>query len=243
MKKFFFLAVSLIAALGFTGCKFEQTKVTIYVQDKDNTPVANVPVYAIDLASAIIDFVAPDPTAVLTGDDGDLSDYKLGKTNDFGAITVTWNMGVKSMDYLIYVPDASRNDWAVEKVKVQRGQENEFTITLGKDNENTAKVTVVVTDRNSKPVKDRPIYAIDMTTAIIDIVTPPDPADALVDKDGKEYTNVKTNADGEAVFNLYTAKTLKYYFYIPDLGAEKWIVKELDVKKGEDQILPVEVNE
>jgi len=180
---------------------------------------------------------------VLTGDDGDLSDYKLGKTNDFGTISVTWNMGVKSMDYLIYVPDASRNDWAVEKVKVQRGQENEFTITLGKDNENTAKVTVVVTDRNSKPVKDRPIYAIDMTTAIIDIVTPPDPTDALVDKDGKEYTNVKTNADGEAVFNLYTAKTLKYYFYIPDLGAEKWIVKELDVKKGEDQELAVEVNE
>ncbi len=106
----------------------------------------------------------------------------------------------------------------------------------------TSKVTVTVVDQENNPVADRKVYNIDMASAIIAAALP-SPEQPLMDSDGTELDHRTTNAQGTTTFTFSLAtKNLIYYFYVPDEGADTWVVKSLKVERGAEQEITIEVN-
>lgn len=130
MKKSLFLFVAVMVATLFSACKVDTADVRVTVYDQDTVPVANRKVYAIDLATAIIDVVAPAPEEPFCDDNG--VEYEHRTTNAQGTTTFTFTLLTKSLRYMFYVPDLGTESWVSETVKVERGGKQDVVIYVNK---------------------------------------------------------------------------------------------------------------
>lgn len=106
----------------------------------------------------------------------------------------------------------------------------------------TSKVKVTVVDQDNQPVADRKVYYTDLASAIISAALP-DPTEPLRNDEGVELEHRTTNASGQTTFTFSLGvSSLTYYFYVPDEGADTWVLKSLKVKRGDTQELTIEVN-
>ena len=101
MKKLAFVLVALLT-LAFTGCKFENSKVLVTVEDKYGDPVADRYVFYVDWATYIIDGLLPaDPFS----DTSDTWEHVV--TDKLGTATIPITLGVSKLKYEFAVYDKS----------------------------------------------------------------------------------------------------------------------------------------
>lgn len=119
MKKVFFVFLSVLAIV-LTSCKFENTNVTVSVQDTEGAPVANRMVFYTDQASLILDVVLPPTPDELIGvEEG--GSWLYVTTNKQGTVTFPIVMGVAKLKYYFIVFDEGSNQWVEKEVTLQRG--------------------------------------------------------------------------------------------------------------------------
>ena len=128
MKKFAFILVALLT-LAFTGCKVENSKVTVVVEDEAGAPVANCPIIYADLASIIIDAALPSPEELIT-DTQDCWEY--AETNNYGQVTINITLAVSKMNYCFMAYDRGSNTWVDKIVELRRGVNEEISFVVNK---------------------------------------------------------------------------------------------------------------
>lgn len=129
MKKLLFFAASILV-LALAGCKVETSKVTVSVRDTNGNPIEGRRVYYDDLASSILDILAPDPEAPLTGSDE--RNLEFGVTNAQGVVTFSFNMSISNLNYYFYVFDKGSNQWHEKSLLVKRGYNSEVEFEVNK---------------------------------------------------------------------------------------------------------------
>lgn len=136
MKKFL-LAIMAVASFAFAGCKVQTSVITVSVVREVRTgdsittePVANCPVYYTDLATGLIDILAPidpaDPFGVFD------SSYESVKTDSRGIAKIQWETVLKNNTLYFYVYDEKTKKMVSQKATVKAGSplEVELKMTL-----------------------------------------------------------------------------------------------------------------
>lgn len=132
MKKVLLVLVAMLT-LVFTGCKIENSTITVAVEDTAGMPVSGHYVFYADYASIVIDAVLPSPDELVSG----VEEYwEYEKTNAQGVATITIPMGVSKMKYRFMVYDAgsSAEPWKYKDVDVQRGVNEEVKLVISSSN-------------------------------------------------------------------------------------------------------------
>ena len=128
MKKIL-LALAAMLTLVFTGCKVENSKITVSVEDTAGNPVANRSVFYADYASIIIGAALPSPEQLIT----DIEDcWEYAETNAQGTVTLTIPLGVSKIKYRFIVYDAGSNEWKYEDREIRRGVNDEIKFVVNK---------------------------------------------------------------------------------------------------------------
>ncbi|MBQ4394222.1 MAG: hypothetical protein II825_02845 [Paludibacteraceae bacterium] len=128
MKKILLVLVAMLTMV-FTGCKIENSTITVAVEDTAGTPVSGQYVFYADYASIIVDAVLPSPDELISG----VEDYwEYEKTNAQGVATITIPMAVSKMKYRFMVYDAgsSSDPWKYKDVEVHRGVNDEVKLVI-----------------------------------------------------------------------------------------------------------------
>ena len=130
MKKLMIaLAALVMVGMSFTGCKVERSEVTVSVYDKEDNPIADRYVLYTDMASAIIDAVAPSPESLVSGiPDG----WSGGQTNKQGYVTFKFDLAVSKLAYYFYVYDDGSKQWEDKTITIERGKNAEITFVVNK---------------------------------------------------------------------------------------------------------------
>ncbi len=126
MKKVFFALVALLA-IGLTGCKFDNAKLTISVTDTAGNPVANREVFYTDEVSSILSIALPSPD-VLAGED----EWDYVVTNSQGTVKLDILLGVSKLDYYFVVYDEGARTWQDTLVTLRRGNNEEISFVVNK---------------------------------------------------------------------------------------------------------------
>ncbi len=128
MKKITLVLVALLT-LVFTGCKTEDSKVTVNVHDTLGVPVANRYVLYADYASIITEEILPSPEALLT----DIPDYyEYAQTNAAGSVVIPMSLSVSKIKYYFTVFDEGSNKWIDKTVELKRGVNEEINFEVNK---------------------------------------------------------------------------------------------------------------
>ncbi len=128
MKKIL-LVLTAMLTLVFTGCKIENSNVTVSVEDTAGVPVASRGIFYTDLATAVIDVILPSPTEMITG----LSDsWDYAETNAQGTVVLPIPLAVSKMKYVFYVWDNGSMSWVTKEVELHRGQNEEIRFVVNK---------------------------------------------------------------------------------------------------------------
>lgn len=105
-----------------------------------------------------------------------------------------------------------------------------------------ATVTVTVKDTANNPIKDRAVFYTDKASLIAEAVLPPTP-EALIGLDDSSWAYAETNSQGTVTFNVpMTVANLTYYFVVFDLGSNRWVQKEYNLKRGANQDIEFVLN-
>ena len=129
MKKIL-LVLAAMFTLVFTGCKVENSKVTVAVEDTNGAPVSGRYVFYADFASIIVGEVLPSPEQLITNID-DYWEYET--TNAQGVATITIPLAVSKMTYRFMVYDEGSSDpWKYKDVSIQRGVNEEIKLVVSK---------------------------------------------------------------------------------------------------------------
>ena len=126
MKKFALVLLAMLT-LAMTGCKVEKSKVTVYVQDSLELPVANRAVIYADLATVIIGGLIPSPEEMISGET-DVWNY--AETNALGFVEIPISLAVSKIDYEFAVWDNGKKDWVTQIVKLERGVNKDIEFTV-----------------------------------------------------------------------------------------------------------------
>ena len=128
MKKILFVMVAMLTMV-FTGCKIENSKVTVSVKDTAGVPVNNCPVIYADYASIIIGAVIPSPEQLIT-DTEDCWEY--ASTNAQGYVNVNILLAFPKVKYCFAVYDRGSNEWITKDVELVRGTNEEIEFVVNK---------------------------------------------------------------------------------------------------------------
>ena len=114
----------------FTGCKVENSKVTVAVEDTTGVPVSGRYVFYADFASIIVGEVLPSPEQLITN----IEDYwEYETTNAQGVATITIPLAVSKMTYRFMVYDEGSSDpWKYKDVSIHRGVNEEIKLVVSK---------------------------------------------------------------------------------------------------------------
>lgn len=105
-----------------------------------------------------------------------------------------------------------------------------------------ATVTVTVKDTANNPIASRAVFYTDKASLIAESVLPPTP-EALIGLDDSSWSYVETNSQGTVTFNvLMSVANLTYYFVVFDLGSNRWVQKEYNLKRGANQDIEFVLN-
>lgn len=117
MKKLALVMVAMLTMV-FTGCKTENSTVTVYVENVLENPVAQRAVVYADLATIIIDAVLPSPESLAT----DIPEgWSYVITDASGKAVIPITLSVSKMDYVFEVYDYGKQQWISQTKKLQRG--------------------------------------------------------------------------------------------------------------------------
>lgn len=129
MKKILLVLVAMLTMV-FTGCKVENSKVTVAVEDTNGAPVSGRYVFYADFASIIVGEVLPSPEQLITNID-DYWEYET--TNAQGVATITIPLAVSKMTYRFMVYDEGSSDpWKYKDVSIHRGVNEEIKLVVSK---------------------------------------------------------------------------------------------------------------
>ena len=126
MKKLALVLVAMLTMV-FTGCKTETSTITIYVQDSDELPVAQRPVFYADWASLIIGEILPSPEE-LAYDTNDAWEYAT--TNALGIAKIQISLSVSKLKYKFMVWDEGSRGWKDKTVELRRGINEEIELNV-----------------------------------------------------------------------------------------------------------------
>ena len=105
-----------------------------------------------------------------------------------------------------------------------------------------ATVTVTVKDTANNPIASRAVFYTDKASLIAESVLPPTP-EALIGLDDSSWSYVETNSQGTVTFNvMMSVANLTYYFVVFDLGSNRWVQKEYNLKRGANQDIEFVLN-
>ena len=128
MKKIL-LVLAAMFTLVFTGCKVENSKVTVSVKDTAGNPVANRLVYYADYPSIIIGELLPSPEQLITN----IKDYgEYAETNPQGTVTLNIPLAVSKLKYCFAVEDQGSYEWITKDVELVRGVNEEIEFVVNK---------------------------------------------------------------------------------------------------------------
>lgn len=129
MKKILLVLVAMLTMV-FTGCKVENSKVTVAVEDTTGVPVSGRYVFYADFASIIVGEVLPSPEQLITN----IEDYwEYETTNAQGVATITIPLAVSKMTYRFMVYDEGSSDpWKYKDVSIHRGVNEEIKLVVSK---------------------------------------------------------------------------------------------------------------
>ena len=129
MKKILLVLVAMLTMV-FTGCKVENSKVTVAVEDTTGVPVSGRYVFYADFASIIVGEVLPSPEQLITN----IEDYwEYETTNAQGVATITIPLAVSKMTYRFMVYDEGSSDpWKYKDVSIHRGVNEEIKFVVSK---------------------------------------------------------------------------------------------------------------
>lgn len=128
MKKVL-LVLTAMLTLVFTGCKIENSNVTVSVEDTEGYPVANRGIFYSDLASIIIGELVPSPEELATG----VSDvWEYAVTNRQGTVVIRIPLGVSKMKYEFLVWDEGAQQWITKEVELHRGENEEIRFVVNR---------------------------------------------------------------------------------------------------------------
>lgn len=134
MKKFL-LAIMAVASFAFVGCKVQTSTITVSVVrevrtgDKITTePVANCDVYYTDMATSIIDILAPIDPADPFGIFDDTFD--VVKTDAKGIAKIQWETVFKSNKIYLYAYDEKTGKLAYKEAEVKAGSSLELELKM-----------------------------------------------------------------------------------------------------------------
>ena len=126
MKKILFVLVAMLTMV-FTGCKVENSKVTVSVQDTEGAPVKDCPVIYADYASIGVNFFLPSPDPT---DEDNVWEYL--ETNAQGIVTKNILLAVPKLKYCFAVYDRGSNEWITKDVELVRGTNEEIEFVVNK---------------------------------------------------------------------------------------------------------------
>ena len=136
MKKYLLIAMACLSLVfGFASCKVGNAKVTVTVTDNDGNPVVGRKVYYMDMATAIIKALTPDPADGLRTTEEAMEDVSYLVTNEQGTATREMPMLVESIDFYFYVFDKGSSiegepECKVEARKIKQGEHAEITFKV-----------------------------------------------------------------------------------------------------------------
>lgn len=128
MKKILLVLVAMLTMV-FTGCKIENSTITVAVEDKAGAPISGQYVFYADYASIVIDAIAPSPDELISG----VEDYwEYEKTDAQGVAHITIPMAVSKMKYrfMVYDGGSSSEPWVYKDVEVHRGVNDEVKLVI-----------------------------------------------------------------------------------------------------------------
>lgn len=128
MKKILLVLVAMLTMV-FTGCKVENSKVTVSVKDTAGAPVNNCPVIYADYASLIIGAVIPSPEQ-LVDDTEDCWEY--AETNAQGIVNLNILLAVPKLKYCFAVYDKGSKEWITKDVDLVRGVNEDIEFEVNK---------------------------------------------------------------------------------------------------------------
>lgn len=128
MKKIL-LVLAAMFTLVFTGCKVENSKVTVSVKDTVGEPVNKCPVFYADYASIIWDAVLPSPEQLITNID---DCWEYAETNTQGTVTLNIPLAVSKLKYCFAVYDQGSHEWITKDVELVRGVNEEIEFVVNK---------------------------------------------------------------------------------------------------------------
>ncbi len=128
MKKLALVLVALLTMV-FTGCKTENSQVTVIVQDLEGAPIANRAVFYGDWASLILGEVLPSPEELAT----DINDsWEYAETNASGKVVIPISLSVAKLKFQFMVFDLGVNKWVEETRELHRGVNDEIVFKVNK---------------------------------------------------------------------------------------------------------------
>ena len=105
----------------------------------------------------------------------------------------------------------------------------------------TSKVTVSVTDKAGAPLADRYVFYADVVSAAIEELAP-SPESLLTDT-SDAWDAVSTNAQGTVEFNINLGVSkMSYYFMTYDYGKLNWEIKTVELHRGKNADIVLEIN-
>jgi len=126
MKKIL-LVLAAMFTLVFTGCKVENSKVTVSVKDTAGAPVNNCPVFYADYASIGLNFFLPSPDPT---DEDNIWEY--AETNAQGVVTLNIPLAVPKLKYCFAVYDKGSNEWKTQDRELVRGVNEDIEFEVNK---------------------------------------------------------------------------------------------------------------
>lgn len=128
MKKILLVLVAMLTMV-FTGCKIENSTITVAVEDTAGTPVSGQYVFYADYATIGLNYVFPSPDELISGVE-DYWEYK--KTDAQGVAKITIPMALSKMTYrfAVYDEGSSSEPWVYKDVEVHRGVNDEVKLVI-----------------------------------------------------------------------------------------------------------------
>jgi hypothetical protein len=105
----------------------------------------------------------------------------------------------------------------------------------------TSKVTVSVTDKAGAPLADRYVFYADVVSVALEELAPS--PESLITDTSDAWDAVSTNAQGTVEFNINLGVSkLSYYFMTYDYGKLNWEIKTVELHRGKNADIVLEIN-
>ncbi len=105
----------------------------------------------------------------------------------------------------------------------------------------TSKVTIIVEDTAGLPVANRYVLYTDAASYIVESILP-SPESVVTDVE-ECWEIAQTNTAGKVELNIeLSVSKLHYYFEVPDFGSNKWIEKDVELRRGQNDEIKFVVN-